>query len=231
STLDTHLNWGASYWSNDLYKGIWVERLQRREAGPRELVLVARLSTLVIVGIALAIMTNIGSIRTAWQISLLFGAGTGAVLVLRWLWERVNLWSEIGAIVTSLVIAPLLIYATDEEWIRLGVMSGTSLVVVVATAFLAPATRPEKLVAFYRRVRPPGWWQRTATAAGEDPGAGADALRDDLVALAACAFSVYAWLTGIGLLLLQSAPVWVGIGLVSAGTLVTPVWLRALRRA
>ncbi|MFQ5983288.1 MAG: sodium transporter, partial [Woeseiaceae bacterium] len=23
STLDTHLNWGASYWSNDLYKGIW----------------------------------------------------------------------------------------------------------------------------------------------------------------------------------------------------------------
>jgi len=45
STLDTHLNWGASYWSNDLYKGIWVERIRKRSASRRELVLVARLST------------------------------------------------------------------------------------------------------------------------------------------------------------------------------------------
>ncbi len=230
STLDTHLNWGASYWSNDLYKGIWVEQVRRRQAGGRELVLVARLSTVLILAVALAIMVNLGSIRTAWQISLLFGAGTGAVLVLRWLWERVNLWSEIGAIATSLVVAPILIYATDEEWIRLGAMSAISLTVVIATALLAPGTDPDKLAAFYRRVRPPGWWSRTARIADEDPQAGRAALRSDLLALAACAISVYGWLTGIGLLLLGSGPVWPGITLAGMGTLVMPVWLRDLRR-
>ena len=30
STVDTHLNWGASYWSNDLYKGLWAERIRGR---------------------------------------------------------------------------------------------------------------------------------------------------------------------------------------------------------
>ena len=70
STLDTHLNWGASYWSNDLYKGIWLERIRGREASSRELVLVARLSNVVILAIALTIMVNLGSIQKAWQMSL-----------------------------------------------------------------------------------------------------------------------------------------------------------------
>ena len=229
STLDTHLNWGASYWSNDLYKGIWVEHVQGREAGDRELVLVARLSSLVILAIALAIMVNLGSIQTAWQISLLFGAGTGAVLVLRWLWERVNLWSEVAAIAVSLVVAPVLILTTDEEWIRLGTMSAVSLAVVILTAYLAPQTQQDKLVAFYRRVRPPGLWRRTAAAAGEDPAGGAAELRRDLAGLAACAVSVYGWLTGFGRLLLQGEPLWLSVALIAAGTLAVPFWLRALR--
>ncbi len=229
STLDTHLNWGASYWSNDLYKGIWVEHVQKREARNRELVLVARLSSFVILAIALAIMVNLGSIQTAWQISLLFGAGTGAVLVLRWLWERVNLWSEVAAIAVSLVVAPILILTTDEEWIRLGTMSAVSLAVVILTACLAPQTRQDKLVAFYRRVRPPGLWRRTAAAAGEDPAGGAAELRRDLAGLAACAVSVYGWLTGFGRLLLQGEPLWLSAALIAAGTLAVPFWLRALR--
>ncbi|MEO0998364.1 MAG: sodium transporter, partial [Pseudomonadota bacterium] len=139
STLDTHLNWGASYWSNDLYKGIWVERIQRREAGNRELVLVARLSSIVILAIALIVMTNLGSIQTAWQMSLLFGAGTGAVLVLRWLWERVNLWCEVFSILASLVVAPILILSVEQEWLRLLWMSAVSLGVVIAAAYLAPS--------------------------------------------------------------------------------------------
>ena len=165
STLDTHLNWGASYWSNDLYKGLWLEHMRKRSPRPHELVRVARLSTLLILAIALAIMVNLQSIQTAWQISLLFGAGTGAVLVLRWLWERINLWCEVAAIVVSLALAPILILATDAEWVRLSVMSAASLTTVIVTAWLAPPTPRERLVAFYRRVRPPGMWRRTALAA------------------------------------------------------------------
>lgn len=229
STLDTHLNWGASYWSNDLYKGLWVEGIRKRQAGSRELVLVARLSTLLILALALMIMVNLGSIQTAWQISLLFGAGTGAVLVLRWLWERVNLWCEVAAIVTSLIVAPALILATDSEWIRLAAMSAISLSVVITTAWLAPGTREEKLIAFYRQVRPPGLWRRTAAAAAEDPSEGQAELRRDLIGLVACAVSVYCWLTGIGRLLLQTEPAWLGVLLILAGGLAVPVWLHTLR--
>ena len=229
STLDTHLNWGASYWSNDLYKGVWAEGVRKRAPGNRELVLVARLSNLLILGIALAIMVNLESIQTAWQISLLFGAGTGAVLVLRWLWERINLWCEIVSIAASLIVAPILIVVVDAEWLRLALMSGISLVVVVATAYLAPGTSPDKLVTFYQRVRPPGLWRRTALAAGEDPSTGARDLRGDLVGLAACAVSVYAWLTGAGLLLLRPDSILLGSVLLVIGTAAVPAWLRSLR--
>ena len=229
STLDTHLNWGASYWSNDLYKGVWVEGVRGRKAEQRELVLVARLSNIIILGIALAIMVNLDSIQTAWQISLLFGAGTGAVLVLRWLWERINLWCEVAAIATSLILAPILIYTVDAEWLRLLLMSAASLVVVIVTAFIAPGTSQAKLVEFYKRVRPPGAWRRTSIAAGEDPGSGGAELRRDLLGLGACAVSVYTWLTGFGWLLLDAERILPAIIAIAIGVAVVPVWLKSLR--
>ena len=102
STIDTHLNWGASYWSNDIYRRLIAGELLRRKPGNRELVLVARLSSGLIIVLSFVIMANLGSIQAAWFISLLFGAGMGSVLVLRWLWDRVNLYSEMAAIITSI---------------------------------------------------------------------------------------------------------------------------------
>ncbi len=229
STLDTHLNWGASYWSNDLYKGIWVEHIRGREARRHELVLMARLSNLIILAIALAIMVNLQSIQTAWQISLLFGAGTGAVLVLRWLWERVNLWCEMFAILTSLIVAPVLILTVEDEWQRLLIMSCVSLAVVIGAAWLMPGTSEEKLGAFYRQVRPPGLWRRTADAIGLDAAGARQEFGRDIVGLLTCAVSVYCWLTGFGRLLLQSSPLWLSIVLVLVGFAAMPVWLRSLR--
>ena len=231
STLDTHLNWGASYWSNDLYKGIWVEGVRGRVADREKLVRVARLSTVVILGIALTIMANLQSIQTAWQISLLFGAGTGAVLVLRWLWERINLWCEVAAIATSLILAPILIYTVEAEWLRLLSMSAASLLVVIVVAYVAPATRQEKLVEFYKRVRPPGAWRQTSIAAGEDPAEGGAEFRRDLLGLIACAVSVYSWLVGCGWLLLDADQVTYGVVAIIVGIAAIPVWLRSLRDA
>ncbi len=231
STLDTHLNWGASYWSNDLYRGIWVERIQKRQASSRELVVVARLSNLVVLTIALVIMVRLGSIQKAWQISLLFGAGTGAVLVLRWLWERINLYCEIVAIVVSLIAAPILITTVEAEWLKLLLMSVISTVAVVATAFLGPGTDRKVLAAFYRRVQPPGWWARTARAAGEEAGASIRALRADVVWILACAVSVYAWLIGFGKLLVQPGSWLAAVVFILAGCAAIPFWRQGLARS
>jgi Na+/proline symporter len=202
STIDTHLNWGAGYWSNDLYRGLVCERLLHRKPGQRELVLVARLSNLVVLGISLAIMGNLDSIQTAWHVSLLFGAGIGSVLVLRWLWERVNLYSEIAAIAASLLVAPLLLFTVDEEWLKLLLMAVLSTGAVLFVTWITPRTDPQVLDRFYRRVGPAGGWAETARRTGDDPRRPARALRLAVRRIVTTAASVYLALIGVTRLLL-----------------------------
>ncbi|TFZ03270.1 sodium:solute symporter family protein [Ramlibacter rhizophilus] len=235
STVDTHLNWGASYWSNDLYDGLVCRRILRRAASGRELVRVARLSNVLILVLAMAVMARLGSIQTAWFISLLFGAGMGGVLVLRWLWERVNLQAEVAAMVASLVTAPLLLVfwgtAPGDEWKRLAVMAAVSTGVAVIASLVTAPTQAHTLDAFYRRVRPLGWWGRTARRCGENPGAPLRGLVAPLRRAAGCALSLFTILYGLGKLLFP-AP---GEGLVAAwvalavGLALVPLWWRALR--
>jgi SSS family solute:Na+ symporter len=231
STLDTHLNWGASYWSNDLYKAVWSRRIRGREPASHELVIVARLSNLVILGLALTIMANLGSIQTAWQISLLFGAGIGAVLVLRWLWEKINLTAEIAAIVVSLALAPILLLTVEAEWLRLLLMAAGSTAAVVIAALVGPATDSDTLVEFYRRVSPPGFWRRTARLAGDHPEVARDALHAGLGSVLLAAGTMYALLVGVGLLLVQPHRWLFSMLLITGGLAMTPLWWRRLHRA
>lgn len=229
STLDTHLNWGASYWSNDLYKGVWIEGLRRREARPHELVRVARLSNVALVSLALLVMAHLGSIQAAWHVSLLFGAGVGAVLLLRWLWERVNLAAEFAAIVVSLLAAPLLLATVKEEWLRLSLMAASSTTAVVLASLFGRPTDPERLVAFYRGVRPPGWWGRTARLAGDDPAQPRRSLGRGLRLVAASAFSAYGLLIAGGILLLHPDRWPAAVALLALAFAVAPFWLQGLR--
>lgn len=233
STLDTHLNWGASYWSNDIYKRLICEAWRKRKPANRELVIVARLSNILIVLIALVVMANLDSIQEAWTISLLFGAAVGPVLVLRWIWERINLYSELAAIATSLVIAPLLLFlggeigpaglsgaweglvernafagnihaGLSEEWIRLVTMGGLAVIVAVGSAFLAPGTDPAVLEKFYKRVHPIGFWRRTAMLTGGKERNPVEGLWTNLLTLVLCAASLFLTLTGCGRLLVPA---------------------------
>jgi Na+/proline symporter len=201
STVDTHLNWGASYWSNDIYQGLVCRKWFKREPGRRELVIAARLSNLLILTIAIIIMANLGSIQTAWYLSLLFGAGMGSVLVLRWLWERINLYSELAAIVTSLVVAPILLVTTQQEWIRLSLMAVASTTAAVAVTFFTPSTSDTVLKEFYHRVKPSGWWRRAASLIGEDPGIPKRRLARGLRTTVLTALSLFLALVGIGKIL------------------------------
>ena len=228
STIDTHLNWGASYWSNDLYGRLWCRWWRRRDPDPRALVRVARGSTVLLVALALVVMANLGSIQEAWQTSLLFGAGLGAVLVLRWLWERINVSAELAAIGVSLVVAPVLLASPLDEWARLAVMAASATAATVGAALLLPQTSTATLDRFYRRVRPMGWWPETAFRAGEAP---REPLIRGAVALGkalACASALFLALIGSGHLLLAPAgattwPAWLAL---AAALALTPVWTR-----
>lgn len=239
STLDTHLNWGASYWSNDVYRRLVCDTWLKRTPRDRELVLVSRLSNLVIIAIALLVTANLGSIQQAWFISLLFGAGVGSVLVLRWLWERTNLWSEVAAIGASVVAAPELLIATnlgwipkDAEWLRLSIMAIVSTATVVIVTLVTRPTDAETLDAFYRRVRPVGWWRRTAARVGNDPGAPTRRFVRDVASTLICAISLFLCLYAVSRLLIPHPEVgtlWPVAALI-AGVALVPLWLGRIAR-
>ncbi len=231
STIDTHLTWGASYWTNDLYLRIFNRAWFKREPPKKELVLVARLSNVILLIIALGVMVNLGSIQTAWYISLLFGAGTGGVLLLRWLWERVNLYSEITAIAISFIIAPIILFTTESEWLRLLLMSSISTVIVVIVTLSTRPTETSVLASFFEKTCPPGFWKKSAARLGLNPVAPLSSLRRGLYMAVMTSLSIYLLLYGVSRWLLpfpgQSPAVAIiatALGLASIG-----LWCRRLR--
>ncbi len=228
STIDTHLNWGASYWSRDIYDRLICRQWLDREPGGREEVLVARLSNVLILIVAFAIMAHLDSIQQAWQISLTFGAGMGSVLVLRWLWERINLYSELAAMLVSLIAAPILIFSTDAEWIRLGTMAVVSTTAAIGVTFITPATPRQRLNDFYRKVRPVGLWTNTSERLQLDDDRPVRRLVVGLRTTAFAAVSVFAMLVGLGKIFVrppEESILW-AVGLVAVSLLMTPLWFR-----
>jgi Na+/proline symporter len=169
STISTQLNWGASYLVNDLYA-----RFLRPDLGERELVRASRLATILMMLGSLVVTYFLTSIEGAWRFLLAIGAGTGLVLILRWYWWRINAWSEISAMIASLVVSLVLWFGAglnpDDPvqwaWIMLATV-GSSTVVWLAVTFL---TRPEEeqvLRGFYLKVRPGGrGWSRISSGLG-----------------------------------------------------------------
>jgi Na+/proline symporter len=230
STIDTHLNWGASYWSNDIYADLVCRKWLKREGNSRELVWVARLSNIIILVIAVIIMLNLGSIQQAWVISLLFGAGMGSVLIMLWLWERINLFSEISAIVASLITAPILLTTVQDEWLQLLLMAVVTTTVAIGVTFLTPKTTQDTLQNFYKIVKPQGFWRKTATSLGDDPSTPSKklsfSLRDTLITC----MSLYALLIGLGKLMFRSSgePIWIPIIFLIVGLALVPAWYKAV---
>jgi Na+/proline symporter len=208
STLDTHLNWGASYWANDIYRRIICQGLRKKEPSGHSLVWVARLSNLMILAVSVAILTRLDSVQSAWQTSLLLGAGMGVPLILRWLWWRVTAAAELTAIVASSALAPLLLTSVDADGARMLIMTLVATAVVVVVSFGTAEPRAT-LQEFYRRVQPPGFWGPVAAACGDDPRASIHRLRVGLLNAGALSLAVFCLLVGIGSWLVGSpAPTW-----------------------
>jgi Na+/proline symporter len=235
STIDSHLNWGASYWTNDLYDRVYCRGWRGRVPSDRSLVWVARFSNGAILVLALAIVPNLSSIQRAWHTSLLLGAGVGVVLVLRWLWWRITAWSEIAALAASTILAPVLLQAlpADQEAARLLWIAIAATSAGVIIAFVGPREPMSGLARFYRRVRPPGFWGPVATECGLDDEIGARKLADGLAATGLAAWTVFALLAALGSMLIGSpAPAWTthrGVWLaclLASSIAVIPLWVR-----
>ena len=233
STIDTHLNWGSSYLTNDVYKRFVCQSWLRREPASAELVFVARATSVLVLLAGCLVAANLDSIQQGWRISLLFGAGIGAVLILRWLWERINIQSEFAAMAIAIVAGPILLWTfpgDEMEWLRLGTMVLVSTTGTVVVALASKRTDDDVLLAFYRSVRPVGFWGRTARSVGDDPAAVRAALGTTLVATVACAGSLFLALVGIAKLILPQPEEGLILPILAilGAALLAPIWWRRL---
>ncbi|MFQ5502886.1 MAG: sodium:solute symporter family protein [Phycisphaerae bacterium] len=168
STVDTHLNLNASYFVNDIYK-----RFLAPGATEARCVWISRLSTIGFAALAIIVAYFMTSIKDAWLFLFNLQAGLGLVLMLRWFWWRVNVWSEISAMIASLVVTPAVrivrSYCQEHYGLNWSDAMCVLITVVVCTVtwlvvtWLTPPSDPEKLESFYRRVRPSvGFWKPIA---------------------------------------------------------------------
>lgn len=224
STLDTHLNWGASYLANDLYGRLYCRGLRRREPEPRRLVWVARGSNAVIVAASLALMPALGSIQAAWKLTLVLGAGIGVVTVMRWLWWRVTAWGELAGLAVSFAGTPPAVALAGSEPARMLLLAAAAAATCVLVSLVGPPNDPRTLRDFVARARPPGFWGPYGTWGSRR------ALARALLATAAASVSLYGMLVAGLWLALDSAPVAAAPWLAAlAAVAATPFWIPALR--
>ncbi|HET9529896.1 MAG TPA: sodium:solute symporter family protein [Blastocatellia bacterium] len=210
STIATQLNWGTSYIINDFYR-----RFIKRDASERHYVLASRIATVLLVLLSGLISLGLESIRNTWELLLGIGAGTGLVFILRWYWWRINAWSEISAMAAAMVVSLVLRMGKpffservfgltpgaqqfNELFFAYSLLLTVAITTVVwlAVTFATAPEPQEKLLSFYRKVRPGGpGWRAIAEEMGEVEG---ESLAPKFMNWILGCVLVYSFLFGIG---------------------------------
>ena len=160
STLVTHLNWGSSYVVHDFYR-----RFIKPGAEEKHYVAAGRVMTVILMVLASLLTFVLESAKASFDLMVSIGAGTGMIYLLRWFWWRINAWSEIAAMASSFSVAVYFFirrkmgYPVPQQHISLVVTIAFTTVVWLIVTFLTKPVEKEKLISFYRLVKPagPGW--------------------------------------------------------------------------
>jgi len=156
STMSTQLNLGASYLVNDFYY-----RFIRPDSSKKELVIIARIFTVVTIILGASLGLILKSAGQAFNLLLMIGAGTGLIYILRWFWWRINAYTEITAMASSLLVALYLNFSELDitSWVKIIIGVSLTTIIWVLTSFITPQESEETLQNFVDKVNPggPGW--------------------------------------------------------------------------
>ena len=150
STMSTMLNLGSSYVVNDVYA-----RFINTDASEKRKVAIGRLATIAMMVGAAVLALKLESAMQGFKLLLAVGAGTGLLFFLRWFWMRINVWSEISAMVFSLGIAFYLhLYGPENmpDWEKLALSVGLTTLGWIAVTLLTPPTDAQRIKQFRAAV-------------------------------------------------------------------------------
>ena len=157
STISTHLNWGSSYLVHDFYRRFFV-----KDKTETHYVFMGRVFTVLLMVFSAFFALFLNNCLQAFGIILQIGAGTGLIFILRWFWYRVNVYSELTAMIVSFIAALAFEFIIPnnfsvEEKLIIGVTITTISWLVVT--MITPPSKMETLQNFYKKIQPggPGW--------------------------------------------------------------------------
>jgi Na+/proline symporter len=171
STIATQFNWGGSYVINDFY-----QRFVNPTASQKQLVNASKITTVLLMLVGLVITSFLSTLEGAFQFMISASAGLGGVLILRWYWWRINVWSEITATVAPFVFLPLVMPIYTDKILKTSyylygfhlnlpepygfffIVACTTISWVVVT-FLTPPTDSQTLINFVQKINPTIGWK------------------------------------------------------------------------
>ena len=156
STMSTQLNLGASYLVNDFYK-----RFINQQASENQMVRMGRIFTIISIIFGAGLGLILTSASQAFELLLMIGAGTGLIYLLRWFWWRINAYTEIVAMISSLIIAYYFNFLSHNlaSWQEIVIGALLTTIIWIIATFLTPPDDEETLKNFVKKVNPggPGW--------------------------------------------------------------------------
>ncbi|GAB5562206.1 MAG: Na+:solute symporter [Synoicihabitans sp.] len=180
SSFDTNIHNAASTFTNDLYRGYLA-----KDKTEEHYVWAARWFMVFQTVFASIIGIMVDDILALMMIGIALPIAPGMVKLARFIWWRVNGWAEVIAQITSVFVIAFVMSPWGREslvWLmdQLGVSGNDGffvtrqLVLILFSTLISLVvvllTKPEpmdRLVAFYKRVRPYGWWDPVIAQAGE----------------------------------------------------------------
>ena len=215
STMSTQLNLGASYLVNDFY-----HRFVNPDASEKQLVFAGRLFTVVSVFLGAGLGLLLTNAKQAFTLLLMIGAGTGLIYILRWFWWRINAYTEIVAMISSLVIAGYFNFFINdklEDWEKITIGAALTTFIWVVATYCTPPDDEKTLRNFVKKVNPggPGWKKYADNNASSEPWP----VPNGILCMVLGCIATYSFLLGVGQLIygqIESGILICGLGAIAS---------------
>ena len=112
TTAESLLNWGASFLTMDAFKEYIYPK-----ASEKNIRVISFASMFILSLISMFFALQIDSLQSLVKITFSIAAGVAPVYILRWLWFRINAWSQLSAMLSSAIFT--LVYPSIHSFLPL----------------------------------------------------------------------------------------------------------------
>ena len=162
STISSNMNFGAQVFVNDVYKRLFVKK-----ATERHYLIIGRYVATIIVVLAIIVAIKAENVIDIAIFMLGISSAELTANWAQWWWWRFNAKARLAAsfggpiifIIHKFIVFKYFIdMGDDTDYIVVLASMAVTFIFWVAVALLTKPESDEKLIAFYKRAKPMGWW-------------------------------------------------------------------------